>query len=92
MNQWDLPEPVARCQIPQTEIVDSAAIAAKYSLQVITETWTFKNAACQGALDLDHVDLAESILNQMKLLTKAEGIISQALKDQTNGTDRQVKT
>jgi len=64
--------------------VDAAAIAAKYSLEVISETWRFKNAACKGAIDLDQVDLAEKILDQMKLLTKAEEIISQALKDQTN--------
>lgn len=81
MDQWDRPETVARCLIPQNKIVDPAAIAEKYSLEVITETWKFKNAACQGSIDLNHIDLADSILNQMKLLSKAEDIILKTQKD-----------
>ena len=81
------PNPVARCKIPQTDLVDPVYISKKYTYEVIAEAWMFKRVACEGANELGHRELASKILDQMEILTKAQTLTPEYIadkKDQEN--------
>lgn len=72
------PEPasVPRCRIPQDELVDPHKIAEKYDFNTIQEAFMFKDRALRGALDLKHLQYADSIAKQMKILVSAQMLIT----------------
>ena len=80
-NQWDKdqveePGQVPRCRIPQDELVDPFHIARTYDFNTIQEAFMFKDRALRGALDLKHLEYADSIAKQMKVLVSAQVLIT----------------
>lgn len=75
---------IARCKIPQTDLVDPVYISENYSYEIIAEAWMFKRVACEGANELGHVELARKILDQMQILTSAQSLTPEYKKDQEN--------
>ena len=72
---------MARCKIPQTDLVNPVYISEKYPYAVIAEAWMFKRVACEGANDLGHRELAGKILNQMQILTQAQALTPEYLAE-----------
>lgn len=69
----DLTEPatVPRCVIPQHDLDDKWLVAETYSLDEIKEACAFKRIAMQGAVELQHIELAKSIQDQIQVLVDA---------------------